>query len=750
MNDYKVTLPSYFYREYENDFPKQDSKNEPTSQTLRVVKVALPFVSLYRPVGRVLAGGLGSIRTITNFRQCLSAEDYQNLSWSILQTGLALVSVTGTIFLHPMGMLITTFGDIAENSHGIYCALTEGEISTATKQTMRVANNSLYLALMLSGSVQLQLASLALQVLIEGSSSMEEFNKGNMLETIGHLGMCMVRMNQSYAELGTFQRHLSHRQVLHQNSMKAIAGKQSAKMQAEERTKHLEFSLSRAEQSNYDPALKQLEEQYPEELFQRDGSFPEHFQYFKDASGYWKAVWFCEDQDWNFSIRSAFYNAETNIWTKPENQPLDLLSHFSFGSEIRGFDREDVFLKFKMNSLGNLTAMCVFPGEILDQWEGEGLLQVATFDLVKNVWTFSPLIEISCFPIFPENALADLQYDQYGNIAAIWYDSGPKSLKSIHYEINKNFWSPIQTIDSGINVDEIHLIPSPTGEMIAIWKEKLIIQDPILKEEVPIKDVIRSSSYNLIEKSWNSPFDIIKSDSLRLRSIGNLQFQIDTLGNIIMVWEEQPETSIFEIFQFVQVAKKYPEELKDWLLGNYDDEYEYKEGLALIDFLDSIHSFEDYLRKMMNYKGSISVKEFLKQNDPHGDYSVSGSVFDAKTKSWSNPMVFSSHGHSPKIVKLDSGKVFVYWLSHGDSSSAEKREKLIDQYTDQEIEDIMFGRKHEDELDMDDDWMEENEEEYLQCGLYDPMTKTWKLDPSRFSSEDEIISRAYGNTPLRK
>ncbi|NGX26625.1 MAG: hypothetical protein K940chlam6_00550 [Chlamydiae bacterium] len=718
-NNDLLRVPDYFHREYENDLPKQETETEYTSQALRIAKVGLPFIALYQPFGRALASGLGTARTLTNFSQCCTADDFQKLSWSVLQTCLALASVVGTVFLHPMGMFITTFSDIAENSHGIYQAMADGEMSAAAKQTMRVANNSLYLALMLSGSVQLQLASLALQVIIEGSSSIEEFNKGNILETVGHLGMSMIRMNQSYHRLGILQEDLSH-QPVSQRSVKQIAVAEPASPRADEGAEPSDFAISGAGQGKWHPALELLEEQHGEKLYQSHGSFSENFHYYEDSSGNLKGVWLCEDQNWNFTVRSAFYNSQTRVWSQPIDQPLDLLSHFSFGSEI---DRKDVFLELQMDSFGSVSAMCILPADYcLDQ---PGLLQVVTFDQVKNAWISSPQTPISGIPYFAKNTLAALKADDFGNVTAVWYDSKANSLESIHYEKGRESWSPVMTIDSGIHVNQIHLFPISSGGVVAIWKEEQVSQNIFFEEKIGIRGVIRSSNYSPIERSWTSPFDIMKPDSLRLRTIKDLHFQIDSYGNIVMVWEEEPARDILEFFQIVQCAKNDPKEFDEWLFGDDDlDDEDYKKKLAFKNFLDSIHSFEDYIRKMMNYKGSISVKEFLKLNDPHGDYSVAGSVFDAKTGSWSNTMLFSSHGRSPK-VELTSGKALVSWLSYNDPSTA-ANEKAIDQYTDQEIDDIMFGRCEDPYEDMDDEVGEYKE--YIQSALYDPETKNWVVD----------------------
>lgn len=190
---------AYFHRDYENDLPK-NVKSEKNSKFLKYTAAALPYLALYRPLGRTLASCLSVTRTFTSISQCHSAKSTGELSWALFQTAMAVASVAGTIFLHPVGMIITTISDIGTNTLDIYTSLKRGEMLTAAKHTLHVANNSFYLAMMLIGSIELQLASLAVQVIIEGASTYTELDQGNALEAISHFGMCLIRMNQGYAQ----------------------------------------------------------------------------------------------------------------------------------------------------------------------------------------------------------------------------------------------------------------------------------------------------------------------------------------------------------------------------------------------------------------------------------------------------------------------------------------------------------------------------------------------------------------------
>ena len=176
---------------------------------------------------------------------------------------------------------------------------------------------------------------------------------------------------------------------------------------------------------------------------------------------------------------------------------------------------------------------------------------------------------------------------------------------------------------------------------------------------------------------------------------------------------------------------EHPEKLEEKLFADDEDsDYTFSEERRIFrNFINSIHSLEDYLKKVLGREGHISIKEFLKLNDLHGDTSIVGAVFDAKTRSWSNPIQFTSNGRLPKIEKTSSGEVLAHWTSWDHSNETEHSNRL-DQYTDEEIEDSFFGRfkfpiRKRDNWDDDDE--SEEWESYLVTGSYDYEKKSWVL-----------------------
>ncbi|MGD2169622.1 MAG: hypothetical protein PVI40_05235 [Chlamydiota bacterium] len=726
----KVSEQPFYYREYEKDIHSQSIPTNRKSYLERVAVASLPFLSLYRPAEKALSLVMGSARVITQGSE-LKNQAYNGTSYeafkSFLKTTMAVSSLTLTIGgLSSLGMAVTTVQDLLGNCERVYVIYNQQGLSWDTSFVVgQILNSGFYLGLILYGSFEFMAISFSVQVVTNLYQSLSELKEGNYLEAISHISMSVVRGSQFYAQLQT------------QKAISTIPSKKiEQEIETSEKLKTAQDSRFKKEilqgRKKWDPALDLLEEQHHKQLYDIHGSFSDNFHYSKDSSGNLKATWLCEDKNWNFAVRTASYNSQAKAWTQPKGQSIDLLSHFSFGSQLKDFNQKDVLIKIKMDSFKNLGAICVFPGEKADSCNSQETLQAIAFDIEKNSWFSSDTISISCFSDLCKKALPDLKMDQYGNMTTIWHDAGNRTLESMHCKKGEA-WSSVVKVDSDVLIDELYLTSVPSQGMVAIWKGSQALKPTKSLFPFP-RNVIRASNYNLTDNAWVTPVNLVDLDSIRLREIEDFLFHVDAQGNIIIVWEEQPDDRLLDIYEIIQNAKQYPDEFNEWLFGD-DDEWLfenedafYKERLELKNFINSIHSFEDFIHQELSYKGQVSLKEFLKLNDHRGN-SIAGAIFNASSGDW-DKLSFPLEGESPKIIELSSGKTLVGWQSWN-SFFATRRAKELDRYTDQEIESGEGDGYAANEGDF---------KEYIQFGLYDPKTKEWSVDlsslkcsPSRYS-----------------
>lgn len=174
----------------------------------RVAVTSLPFFSLYKPFSMPIAlasGGLRASSCATKLVVDMSQHNSKELPQDVLQTTIAVLSLAGTVFAHPIGMLVSTSYDLLEEVQRLTQHLQQGHYQQAMESCANIVNNSLYLALFLHGGLEISIASLALQISLGLYHSQSEFKKGNFIEAGGHLLMAMIRGSQLADQVQSLQ-----------------------------------------------------------------------------------------------------------------------------------------------------------------------------------------------------------------------------------------------------------------------------------------------------------------------------------------------------------------------------------------------------------------------------------------------------------------------------------------------------------------------------------------------------------------
>ncbi|HSX38718.1 MAG TPA: ankyrin repeat domain-containing protein [Chlamydiales bacterium] len=207
------TEPDYYHREYSNDIgsvPKSKPWSDQTGleRLQRVTGIALPFISLYKPMDFPLSLGMGGLRTISSL-SCLASvmkhEERKEITYQLLQTIVAIISLAGTIFAHPLGMIITTGQDLLIDLSKLTEYVQKGDYQKAAETCLSILNNSLYMMLFLHEGLELSIASLGMQIFLGLYHSYDEFEKGNYLEASGHLLMAGIRGKRMHEQINFLQ-----------------------------------------------------------------------------------------------------------------------------------------------------------------------------------------------------------------------------------------------------------------------------------------------------------------------------------------------------------------------------------------------------------------------------------------------------------------------------------------------------------------------------------------------------------------
>ncbi len=198
---HKTYDPTYYHRQYENDLPKND-----TSVAKRAALIALPFLSLYQPAGKLISTTMGSIRVLSNSVGAVCAEDMTRCATQVAQVGLATLALAGTLYNFTLGLYLTTGVDLTTNLATILQTLYQSEYKQAGEELLQALSSGLYLAIMMTGSLEVIAASLLMQALVSFYQAKEEWSNDRMPEAFAKSLMGAIRLYQANHQIQQIKR----------------------------------------------------------------------------------------------------------------------------------------------------------------------------------------------------------------------------------------------------------------------------------------------------------------------------------------------------------------------------------------------------------------------------------------------------------------------------------------------------------------------------------------------------------------
>ncbi len=182
--------PIYYHREFTHDLGEPLKSPSWLDHGQRIAMAALPLLSQYKPLGFMISSTMGTVRLWTCAAQLiehLREGKSKEASYDALQTIIATLSLAGSVFAHPVGMIVTTSQDLMIEVSNLITHLQMKDYPKALESCSNIINNSLYLALMTQGGVELGLASLAFQIMIGLYKSQTEVRDGKCMEGAARL-----------------------------------------------------------------------------------------------------------------------------------------------------------------------------------------------------------------------------------------------------------------------------------------------------------------------------------------------------------------------------------------------------------------------------------------------------------------------------------------------------------------------------------------------------------------------------------
>lgn len=189
-------IPAYYYRDYRND----NFSLLPESVCLRIIRTSIPILSLFPSIRTPISVLLNGTRVISSFQQL----DLKDPS-AVVDTALSVVMLGSVIFYPSISVILTSAQDLTKNAREFSAALSQHKIYQAIEIGARVVNSSLYIAVCLTNTPHVIIASLMLQCIIGIKQMVVELKKGNFIEASGEFFMLGVRSLHLKIECDVFR-----------------------------------------------------------------------------------------------------------------------------------------------------------------------------------------------------------------------------------------------------------------------------------------------------------------------------------------------------------------------------------------------------------------------------------------------------------------------------------------------------------------------------------------------------------------
>lgn len=175
----------------------------------RVVRCALPFAALYRPLGQVCSVGLGSAKSVVNFRDAyrdFRAGEVRNGSQKMVMGVFTASVVVLTVFRPRTGVIVALSQQMAARL--VECARHshQGRKRETAAELSHLMRDLVYLASILSPRSDLILLSLLVQAAAEAWAAGDDWRHGRYLEMIAHLVLAAIRVHAAVPHLEPTRR----------------------------------------------------------------------------------------------------------------------------------------------------------------------------------------------------------------------------------------------------------------------------------------------------------------------------------------------------------------------------------------------------------------------------------------------------------------------------------------------------------------------------------------------------------------
>ena len=216
-----INHPVTYHRDFRHDFPPllPDAQPDLWEKCQKRALAAIALLTLYRPCRGPLSVGMSALRSITHTAQMvehLKRGEVGEGCFNFLHVSLATAAVALFFFNPIFCFLASSVSDLILNSRDLIEQLQKGNFQKAAEAFVFMTLDCLFLLSFCYGSIEITVACMLAQVLLDLYLSRQHFMKGDYFE-----GVCQTILGAGHVHQAIPQLKVLHWKCTHKPTLTA-------------------------------------------------------------------------------------------------------------------------------------------------------------------------------------------------------------------------------------------------------------------------------------------------------------------------------------------------------------------------------------------------------------------------------------------------------------------------------------------------------------------------------------------------
>jgi hypothetical protein len=194
-----ILYPVTHQRDFRRDFPSGTLTPTWLDQGKRVLAATTPLLAFHRPLRGPISGILGTARAvmqISELREAIKERDVAKGAQALFHATLSAAAVATAFFNPALSMVLTTVSDMIEHIKQAALNFQARDFKAIAETMLRITVDILFLATILYGAIELTVALMLLQIILDSHDTIGHFKENRWFEGVCQAMCSLLRVKQ--------------------------------------------------------------------------------------------------------------------------------------------------------------------------------------------------------------------------------------------------------------------------------------------------------------------------------------------------------------------------------------------------------------------------------------------------------------------------------------------------------------------------------------------------------------------------